>query len=106
MAVTDNLPCLTTRSCKSQTECNAVQTPLQLLDQQFASHTRRRIGLFVVRAKLAFQRKVHTLGLLLFAQLQAIADNFGLAVATVLARSEVPLLNGALVRKTPGALQK
>src|SRR6185437_6473872 len=91
---------------KAQPESHAVQSPLQLLQQQLAGHALSGIRLFVICAKLALQRKVHTLRLLLLAQLQAIADDLRLAVAAMLAGSEVALLNRALVGKTLGALQE
>src|SRR5207248_10326834 len=40
------------------------------------------------------------LGFLLFAELQAVANNLGLAIFTVLSRSEIALLDGTLIGKT------
>jgi hypothetical protein len=93
-------------TCRAQAECHVVQTALQLLDEQFAGDAGGAIGLFVVLAELAFQGEIHTLGLLLFVQLQAVAHDLGLAVFAVLAGSKVTLLQRAAVRQTFGALQK
>jgi len=77
-----------------------------LLDQQLARDALRAAGLFVVFAELAFEREVHALGLLLFMQLQAVADDLGLAVLAVLTGRKVALLEGATVGGALGALQK
>ena len=77
-----------------------------MLNQQFTGDALCAIGLLVVGAELAFEREVHTLGLLLLVQLQAVANDLRLAVFAVLAGRKVALLNRATVRCTFGALQK
>src|SRR6266550_4751983 len=77
-----------------------------LLQQQFAGDAGTARGLLEVVAELVFQREVDALGLLLFAQLQAVTHNLGLAVFTVLAGGEVALLHRTLVGKTLGAFQE
>src|SRR5277367_6013446 len=104
--VTNDLTSLTTRACKSETESNVIQAALKLLQKQLTGDARGAGRLLVVGAELAFQREVDALGLLLFAQLEAVANDLRLSVATVLARGEVALLNRALVAETPSALQK
>ena len=77
-----------------------------MLQQQFAGHTFRARGLLKVIAELPLLGKVHTFGLLLFAQLQAVTHDFSFAVFTVLARSEIAFLDGTLVAKAFRALEK
>ena len=59
-----------------------------------------------VVAELAFQREVNALGFLLLAQLQAVANNLGLAVFPVLSGSEVALLDGTLIAETLCAFEE
>ena len=63
-------------------------------------------GLLVVGAELGLEREVDALRLLLFAQLQTVADDLRLAILAVLARGKVALLNGALLGKALGALEE
>ena len=65
-----------------------------------------RGGLLEVVAELAFLREVHALRLLLFAKLQAVADDLGLTVFAVLAGSEVALLDRTLVGETLCAFEE
>ena len=65
-----------------------------------------REGLLEQVAELAFQQAVVAAGLLLFAQLEAIADDFRLAILAVLAGSEVALFDGALFGVAALAFQK
>src|SRR5579864_4340576 len=106
MAVADNLPRLAARCGESQPVNHVVQTALQLLQEQFTGDTGLARGFLKVVAELVFQGEIHALGLLLFPQLQAVANNLGLAVLAMLARSEVALLHGALVSKTLGPFQE
>ena len=77
-----------------------------MLQQQFAGHALGARGLLEVIAELPLLGEVHTLGLLLFAQLQAITHDFSFAVLTVLTRSEVAFLDGTLIAKAFRALEK
>ena len=70
------------------------------LQQEFAGHTLGAGGLFEVIAELAFLGEVDALGLLLLAKLQAVADNFGFAIFTVLARRKVALFDRTFVSET------
>jgi hypothetical protein len=85
VTVTHQLPRLTPGNSKAETIDNGVETALKLLQEQFAGHTFGAGGFLEVVAELAFLREVNTLCFLLFAQLQAVADNFGFAIFPVLA---------------------
>ena len=106
MAVTHQLARLTTRNRKAEAIDNVVQTPLQLLQQQFAGDALAARRLLEVVAELAFLREVHALRLLLFAKLQAVAHDLGLAIFTVLARSEITFFDRTLVRKALCAFEE
>ena len=77
-----------------------------MLQQQLAGHALRPRGLLKVIAELPFLGKVHPLGFLLFAQLQAVTHDFSFAVFTVLTRSEVAFFNGTLIAKALRAFEK
>ncbi len=104
--MTHQLTRLTPRDGKAEAVDDAVQTALQLLQQDFAGNALGAGGLLEVIAELAFLREVHTLRLLLFAKLQAVADDLGLAILTVLAGSEIALLDRTFVRKALSALEE
>src|SRR5712671_284255 len=106
MAVADYLARLPPRRSEAQPVNHVVQPALQLLQEQFAGDTRLARGFLKVVPELGFQGEIHALGLLLFPELQAVADNFGLAVLAMLAGSEVALFHRALVSKTLGPFQK
>src|SRR5579872_48551 len=106
MAVTHQLPRLATGNSEAHTEDDVVETALELLQKDFTGNALRRRGLFEIVAKLAFLREIHALGLLLFAQLQAVADDLRLAVFTVLTGGKVTLLDGALVAETASAFEE
>jgi hypothetical protein len=76
------------------------------LQEQFAGDTRLARGFLKVVAELVFQGEIHALGLLLFAELQAVAYDFGFAVLAMLAGSKVALFHGALVSETLGPFQE
>ena len=84
------------RGGEAQAVDDVVETALELLQQDLAGDALGAAGLLEVVAELAFQHEVDALGLLLFAQLQAVADDLGLAVFAMLAGNEVALLDGAL----------
>jgi hypothetical protein len=104
--VANDLAGLTARNRKTEAEGHVVQTTLKLLQKQLTGNARGARRLLVVFAELTFKGKVDALCLLLFAKLQAIAYDLRLAIAAMLARGKIALLDRALVRKTLGALQK
>src|ERR1700691_4523030 len=106
MAVAHDLARLAPRAGKPEAEGHVVETTLELLQEQFAGDALGPRCLLVIGAELALQGEINALGLLLFAQLQTIAYDLGLAVAAVLAGSKVALFNGALLGKALGAFQK
>src|SRR5438874_7792908 len=106
MAVAHQLARLTTAGAKAHAIDDVIQAALQLLQKRFAGDAFLGRSLFEIVAKLLFQREVDALGLLLLAQLQAVANDFGLAIFAVLAGSEVTLFHRALFTKTLGALEK
>jgi hypothetical protein len=106
MAVADQLPRLTPRLREAQAKNDVVQTPLELLQKQFARDASRARGLLEIVTELAFQREVDALGFLLLAQLQAVANNLGFAVFPMLSGSEVALLNGTLIAETLRAFEE
>src|ERR1700704_4565593 len=91
---------------KTEAVDNIVQPPLQLLQEQFAGDASGARRLFKVIAELAFLGKVNALGFLLFAQLQTIADDLGLAVLTMLSRGEVTLFDRTFVAEALGAFEE
>jgi hypothetical protein len=76
------------------------------LQQHFAGDAPGAGGFLEVVAELAFLGKVDALGFLLFAQLQAVADDLGFAVLTMLAGSKIPLLDGTLIAEALGAFEE
>src|SRR5208283_4210079 len=74
-----------------------VETAFQLLKQHLAGDALGAGGALEVIAELLFLGEVDALGLLLLAKLQAVANDFRLAVLAVLARSEIALFNRTLV---------
>src|SRR6202034_3883079 len=106
VAMANQLPRLAPRLRETQAKHHIIQTPLQLLQQQFAGYALCARGLLEVVSKLAFQREVDTLGFLLLAQLQAVANNLGFAVFPMLSGSEVALLDGTLIAKTLCAFEE
>ena len=95
MAVAHQLARLAPRLCETKAENHVVQATFELLQEQFAGDALSARCLLVVSAELAFQGEVNALGFLLFAQLQTVAYDLGLAVTAVLAGSKVALFNGA-----------
>jgi hypothetical protein len=76
------------------------------LQKHFAGNAASPGRFLEIIAELAFLGKVDALGFLLFAQLQAVADNLGLAVLAMLARSKIPLLDGTLIAEALGAFEE
>jgi hypothetical protein len=106
MPVADQLARLPPRLREAETEDYVIETPLKLLQKQFAGHTTRACGLFKIVTELAFEREVDAFGFLLLAQLQTVADNLGLAVFPMLSGSEVAFLDGTLIAKTLCAFEE
>ncbi len=106
MPVPHQLPRLAPRLREPKAENHVVETTLELLQEQFAGDATRARGLLEVVTELAFEREVDALGFLLLAQLQAVANNLGLAVFPMLSGSEVALLDGALIAETFGAFEE
>src|SRR5947199_4907190 len=102
MTVADYLARLPPRRGESQPVNDIIQPALQLLQEQFTGDTGLARGLLKVVAELGFQGEIHALGLLLFPELQTVADDFGLAVLAMLAGSKVALFHRALIRETLG----
>src|ERR1700688_3427540 len=96
----NQLPRLAPRLREAQTENNVIETPLELLQKQFAGHALRSRSFFEVVAELAFQREVNTLGFLLLTQLQTVTNDFGLTVLPMLSGSEFALLDITLIAET------
>ena len=100
MAVADDLPGLTARDSETKPVNHVVEPALKLLQEQLAGDTRLARRFFKVVAELVFQGEIDALGLLLFAELQAISYDLGFAILAMLARSEVALFYRALVSET------
>jgi len=73
VSVANYLASLTAAYGESETESHVVEAALKLLDEQVAGDAGCLVGLLVVGAELGLKGEVDTLGLLLFAQLQAVA---------------------------------
>src|SRR5262249_51247596 len=106
VSVTNQLASLTARNREAKAIDDVVQTTLELLQQLCAGNALGARGFLEVIAELLFQREVDALSLLLLAELQAVANDFGFAVFAVLSGSEVALLDWALIAETLRALQK
>src|ERR1700722_762357 len=106
VAVPHQLTGLAARHAKTKAIDHVVQTALQLLQKHFAGDAAGARRLLEIVPELAFLGKVNALGLLLFAQLQTVADDFGLAVLAMLARGKIPLLDGTLIAEALGAFEE
>ena len=106
VAVTNDLASLATRNRIADAVRHVVETTLKLLQQQFAGNAGLVGSLLVVRAELRLEREVDALGLLLFTQLQAIADDLLRARLAMLARGEVALVDGALLTEATRTLEE
>ena len=80
MPVAHQLTSLASGSRKTETKYDVVEATFQLLQEYFAGYAFGARGFFKVVAELVFQREVHALGLLLFPELQTVANHFGFAV--------------------------
>src|SRR5207237_7910517 len=77
---------------------DVVETTFEELEQRDAGDAARPLRLFEVPAELILEHAVDALHLLLLAELQAVAGELRLPRLAVLARREVALLDGALLR--------
>src|SRR6185369_11878648 len=93
VTMADQLARLAARLCKPKPEDNVIETTLQLLQQQFAGDTLGASSLLEVVTELAFLREVDSLCFLFLTQLKTVADNLCLAVAAMLAGSEIAFLH-------------
>src|ERR1022692_2886646 len=100
VTVTNQLTGLPPRYGKAEAIDHIVEPALQLLQQHFASDAAGAGGAFKIVTELLFLGKVDALRLLFLAKLQPVADDFGLAVLTVLAGSEVALFDRTFVGET------
>ena len=85
---------------------HAIQAAFQVGQHHIAGDAFGQRGLLEVVAELGFEQAVDAAGLLLFAQLQAIADQLRLAVLAMLPGDEVALFDGALLGVAALAFQK
>src|SRR5258708_25241860 len=104
--VTHKLPRLPARHSQANPVHHRIQTAFQLLQQKFAGYALGARSLLEIVTELAFLRKVHALGLLLLAQLQAITNDFRFAVLAMLAGSKVTFLHRTLVGETFRAFEE
>src|SRR5690242_2395755 len=96
VAVANKLPRLAAADGEAEAVADVVQAGLKLLQQKLAGHAGAVGGLLVVGAELGLEREVDALGLLLLAQLEAVADDLFLLLGlAMLAGRKVALLHGA-----------
>src|SRR5260370_14350249 len=106
VAVAHELAGLIAAGAESHAVHDAVQAPFERPQKILASDALLSGGLLEQVAELVLQQAVVAARFLLFAQLQAIANQFRLAILAVLAGSEVALLDGALFSVTALPFQK
>src|SRR5262249_33808978 len=82
-----------------------IQTALERAHQVFAGDTFGQRGLLESGAELPFQNAVNAADLLLFAELETVADDLLGAVFSVLSRDEIAALDGALLAMAAFALE-
>src|SRR5438105_895614 len=99
VAVANELARLAARNREAKAEHHVVEPRFELLQQALARHAAGARRFFKVGAELPFLREVDALGLLLFAELQAVTDDFRLAVFAVLPGREVAFLYRTFVAK-------
>src|SRR5437588_256405 len=104
--MTHQLPRLTPGDPEAEAINNVVQAALQLLQKHFASDALSPGSFFKIITELAFLGEVNTLGLLLFAQLQTVTYDLGLAVFTMLSRGKISLLDRTFVAEALGAFEE
>src|SRR5262245_49254983 len=104
--VAHQLPRLRPRGREAQAVDHVVHAPLEQLQQRLAGDAARALRHLEVAAELVLEDAVNALDLLLLAQLQAVADQLGLAQLAVLPRRQVALLDGALLRVAALSLEE
>src|ERR1700729_2034061 len=107
VSVTNHLARLAARKREPEAIADVVETGLKLLEQEFAGDAGLVGGLLVIGAELGLEGEVDALGLLLFAELQTVADDLlHFAGLAVLAWGEVALLDGAFLGEALGSLEE
>src|SRR5207247_8824538 len=96
VAVRDKLPGLSMGCGETETDESIVQTPFELCQEVFAGDTLLPDGFFEIRPELIFEDAVDTLHLLLFPELQPVADEFRPSIVAVLSRLQISLLDSAV----------
>src|SRR5580700_1804328 len=96
MTMADQLTRLAAAGPEAHAIDHVVEPPLERIKHVVAGDALGAEGALKQVAELAFHEAVVAAGLLLFAQLETIANNFRLAILAVLAGSEVALFDGAL----------
>src|ERR1035441_2481033 len=96
MAVPHDLAGLRPAGAEAHAVDHAIQAAFQVGQHHIAGDAFGQRGLLEVVAELGFQQAIDAAGLLLLAQLQAVADQLGLAVFTMLPGDEVAFFDGAL----------
>src|SRR5580700_5281461 len=105
--MTDDLTGLAAAHCEAEAVGYVVEAGFKLLEQEFAGDAGLVGGLLVVGAELSLEGEVDAFGLLLFAELQTVADDLlDLAGLAVLAWGKVALLDGAFLGEALGALEE
>ena len=85
---------------------DAIEAAFEVGQHDVAGDALGKGGLFEVVAELGLQQAVDAARLLLFAQLQAVADELGFAIFAVLPGNEVALFDGALFAVAALAFQE
>src|SRR4051794_21575440 len=106
VAVAYELARLAPRNREAEAIHNIVEARFELLQQALTGDAPGACGNLEVGAELPFLAEVDALGLLLLAKLEAVADDFRLAIFAVLARREVAFLNRTLVSEALRALEE
>src|SRR4051794_1717521 len=106
VTVADHLARLRAAGAEAHTVDDAVEAALQAGHQVLAGDAFGVCGLFVGAAELALENAVDAPDLLLFTKLETVADDFGLAVLSMLSGNEIAALDGALLAVAALALEE
>jgi hypothetical protein len=100
MAVSDELPRLSSRTPKTERKDHIIETPFKQLKQLLTCNALHSSSLLKVASELFLKHTVGPLDFLLFAQLLAIAHQLSAPeeASSMLTREEVSLVYRALVR--------
>src|SRR5262249_4079135 len=104
--VPHELPRLRARRGEPEPIHDVVEAPLEELEQRHAGDAAGALRRLEIASELILEDAVDPLDLLLLAQLQAVAGQLRLARLAVLPGREVALLDRALLRVAPLALEK